>query len=112
MKTEQELLISYMYREGYTEEDMYDENTLRVVRDSFGFRLFHTAFILAETAASAVKAFKEWVANLVDCLSTIKEDPPSLFHGTVKHANIYESITAIDQVMDRKPRHLVKKIIR
>ena len=123
MKTEDELLISFMYREGYTEEDMYDIEVLAAVRSSFGFRLMTSTYVLNERFSKLGQIIQEAMNNFKNALLGISPAFVEVLEtGEMpKVTKRKQSFKVIDskfhshmshQVDNRKPRHLVKKIIR
>lgn len=115
MKTEDQLLISYMYQQGYTEEDMYDERILLIVRFSLDFRMFHFKYEFKPLIDSLVETFQNMVAGINETIQPIVNWMEGLRKGpSISHTITYSKnrLRLIDQVDNRKPRHLVRKIIR
>lgn len=119
MKTEDELLISFMYREGYTEEDMYDGKTLAMIRHSARFH-----FLLLQISAKRLfrtigEEIKQSWSDLKDALQPVavwmeglyKEKPVATKKKSFKLIDSKNISRMSHQVDNRKPRHLVKKII-
>ena len=111
MKTEEQFLLNYMYKEGCTDEEMHDAAALKVMRNSVSFRMKYAQYIFKEIAAAALKAFKEWMAKLISNFGPVSAGPLGK-SPVFKNEQSLIPITLPDQVIDRNPHHLVKKIIR
>lgn len=124
MKSEDELLLLFMYREGFTEEDMYDVNTIESARESFRF----SQFKLGRNISTALIVFSGALKGFADKLSGksietyeyhVEEYPTEDFLDKKKHISTNKIFVQREkkqsirhQVINRKPRHLNKKIIR
>lgn len=119
MKTEDELLISFMYREGYTEEDMYDEKTLSIARSSINFRLLLLQIHTKRVFGIIGNNLKQMWTNIKNAFQPVaaffeeiyKEQPAAPKNKPFKIIESKNISSMSHQVDNRKPRHLVKKII-
>lgn len=123
MKTDEQLLLSYMYQEGYTEEDMYDERVVQKVLRSTGFYIYKISPKVKVAIVGIINAFKK-VADFIKSVwssvsKAIKDvDQYTQFQERENYTNF--SIPPIDfkkrpiirhQVLNRKPNHMIRKII-
>lgn len=122
MKTDEQILLAYMYARGYTDEDMFDDKTMNKVRNSLEFCLhrFNLGF------HKIVGAFKVFADGVVEIWSNVIEQVPEIW-PVIKGVTLtelelpdYKTFTPINfskrpqirhQVTDRKPKHLTRKII-
>lgn len=122
MKNDELILLTYMYEKGYTDEDMFDEKTMNKVRHSLEFCLhrFKLGF------PKIVGAFRVFADKFVEIWSNVAEQVREIF-PVLKEVVLtepvlpqYKTFTPIDfskrqqirhQVIDRKPKHLTRKII-
>ncbi|AQU79737.1 hypothetical protein [Planococcus faecalis] len=123
MKTDEQLLVTYMYEEGYTEEDMYDEHVVKKAFRSIDFHVFKMMPKVKLAVVGIIAAFKkvaEVVKSIWSSISTaIKE--VNEYTKYLEQANYTNfSIPPIDfkkrpiirhQVLNRKPNHMIRKII-
>lgn len=119
MKAEDELLISFMYREGYTEEDMYDEKTLSIARCSINFRLLLLQIHTKRVFGIISDNLKQMWTNIKNAFQPVAaffeeiyiEKPVARKKQSFKLIESKTISRMSHQVDNRKPRHLVKKII-
>ena len=123
MKTEEQLLLTYMYQEGYTEEDMYDERVLQKALRSTGFYIFKIRPTVKEMVIKIVTAFKKmskvvksiWSAvsaalESVDEYTELQERP-NYTNFRIPPTKYWKRPVTRDQVSSRKPNHMIRKII-
>lgn len=104
-------LLNYMYQQGYTEEDMYDERTITKVRFSYDYIAykFKLAIALIKLQA-AVKQAWERVKVIINEYDEWRESFP--FEKARLPALDFERAPIRNQVLCNKPRNQVRKIIR
>lgn len=124
MKTEDELLLLFMYLEGFTEEDMYDVNTIESARVSFRFSLFKFGRRISHAIVIFSGSLKGFANKLsgesIETYEYHVEEYPvensldnkSLASRNKIFAQHDKKQSIRHQVLNRKPRHLNKKIIR
>lgn len=122
MKSEEQILLSYMYEKGYMDEDMFDVQTMNKVRYSLEFSIhrFNLAF------PKIVGAFKVFADKVAEIWTNVKESVQENFPIIKELSSIepklpqYKTFEPIDfserpriehQVIDRKPKHITRKII-
>lgn len=120
MKADEQLLLNYMYMKGFTDEEMFDEIKISQVRNSVGFITFKINRTLPDITEKISTAFSKLVESIQNAWDTIRQqfgcemDSSTITNlGTTKSIPIDFNIRPIikDQVVDRKPRHLTRKII-
>lgn len=121
MKTDDQLLLTYMYLEGHTEEDMYDERMISIVWWSIDFQIYlykqkfrtmHDSLI--ETFQNMFDGIKETFQPIAKWMEGLHKDYRIINKrkSYLKINNSKNKLRLFHQVENRKPRHLVRKIIR
>lgn len=122
MKTDEQILLNYMYMNGYTEEDMHDPKALQIVRKSFCFSVHLLSIrvkkVISDVRQSLQAAFKVVIEKLRPIAAYFEEGyEKTVTDSMKKHPTINDltkqSISRMShQVMNNKPRLMVRKIIR
>lgn len=102
-------LLNYMYHQGYTEEDMYDEKT--IVKAAHAF-IVHK---LAQGFQNAWETVKRAATQLWEALKPVAVYLEELGRDTRTEKpfiNVKPIPLMSHQVIDRKPRYQVRKIIK
>lgn len=123
MKTEEQLLLTYMYQEGYTEEDMYDEQVVQKAFRSIDFYIFKMMPKVKLAVVSVIAAFKKvaevfkttW-SSISKAIKEVNEYTESLEQANYTNFNIppidFKKRPIIrHQVLNRKPNNVIRKII-
>lgn len=117
------LLLNYMYQKGYTEEGMYDIATMSKVERSFEYCL-HRFKLGAVKIVGALKVFADKVVEVWSGVADqIREIWPVIKEVTSREPVLsrYKTYAPIDftkrhqsrhQVLNRKPPHQIRKILR
>lgn len=122
MKTEEQILLNYMYMNGYTDEDMHDPKALKIVRESLSFSMH----ILAARAKAifvvigqSLKAAYDHISEQLRPIAVWFEEQHEISdsgqiktYPTLKNTAKRPMSRMSHQVMNNKPRHAVRKIIR
>lgn len=113
---EDKLLLNYMYLKGFTDEDMFDEHTIHSVRRSMAYSAYRMGLAFASVARTVIAAVKSAWEQIKPMLMLEAE--------LVQQHKIIEPIRELprpdyrrapymkDQVLNRKPSHQIRKIIR
>lgn len=130
MKTDEQFLLNYMYRKGYTDEDMHDPNVLKSVRYSLDFVMLLANRAMGEMARTIKDSLQDAFNNVVGQVRPAIAEMKELLTDVLKKALLegpsepkkvmYIPVPAMPikpmrfthQVMNKKPRHMVRKIIR
>lgn len=102
-------LLNYMYQQGYTEEDMYDEKT--IVKAAHAF----IAHMLAQGFRNVWETVKRVATQLWEAIKPVAvyfEEIGQDRRTEKPFINIKPIPLMSHQVIDRKPRYQVRKIIK
>lgn len=110
------LLLNYMYQKGFTEEDMYNEETVENVRRSMAFY----AFQMNLAFRSVGRKLLEIVKRVWDQLKPLvmkneemkREQKIYATNFPVPKPDFKSGSVMKSQVLNRKPSHQIRKIIR
>ncbi|ANU28441.1 hypothetical protein [Planococcus versutus] len=121
MKTNDQLLLRYMYEAGYTEEEMFDTAKITKAGNSIGFFFFNLRLSTKGLINRIVSAFDQFKETVKDIWSGIKSqvtyldeywEVPSRKNNSIPLIDFRKRSSIQHQVLTRKPNHLIRKIIR
>ncbi|MGE6370624.1 hypothetical protein ACQKDB_15970 [Planococcus kocurii] len=106
-------LLNYMYQQGYTEEDMYDERTITKVRFSYDYIAYKIRVALASAFIKLQAVVKQAWERVKVIVKEYDEWQESFaFEKARLPALDFERAPIRNQVLCNKPRNQVRKIIR
>lgn len=124
MKTDEQILLNYMYLEGYTDEEMHNPIALGIVRKSLPFSMhllsFRMKVVFHEVGQTLLSVFNKiseelrplavWFEELHENMEPAPKKKKN--HSTFQKLERNQISRLPNQVTNNKPRHKVRKIIR